>query len=274
MVVFDFDWSLVEENSDTWVLDQLGATAIFKRLKATGMPWTQLMDISLLAAHEELGKGRQEILEACASVPFAACMQQAVKELAGRGCDLVILSDANSLYIDTILQHHGLQEHFKEVHTNRAYWEGDSLRVLPHHQDPEPHGCPNCPANLCKGKVMERLLLQQNYSRVVYLGDGPGDFCPSTRLGPRDFVLSREFYPTGAPCSLLRLARAESARVTACFHGASRPANDGAAAAALASAAEADGCSHSNSHADLLAGSNAGEEGVCRRKQMQRGVAS
>ena len=40
MVVFDFDWSLVEENSDTWVLDQLGATEIFKQLKATGMlPW-------------------------------------------------------------------------------------------------------------------------------------------------------------------------------------------------------------------------------------------
>ncbi len=45
---------------------------------------------------------------------------------------------------------------------------------------------------------MELLLMQQNYSRVVYLGDGAGDFCPSLRLGPRDFVLSREFYPTGA----------------------------------------------------------------------------
>jgi hypothetical protein len=44
---------------------------------------------------------------------------------------------------------------------------------------------------------MEQLLLQQNYSRVVFLGDGAGDLCPSTRLGPRDFVLSREFYPTG-----------------------------------------------------------------------------
>ncbi len=64
----------------------------------------------------------------------------------------------------------------------------------------------------------------------------------------------------GAPCSLLRLARAESTRVTACFRGAGRPANGGAAAAALASAAEADGCTHSKSQADLLAGSNAGEE--------------
>ena len=32
--VWDFDWTLVEENSDTWVLQQLGATATFERLLA------------------------------------------------------------------------------------------------------------------------------------------------------------------------------------------------------------------------------------------------
>ncbi|KAK9905585.1 hypothetical protein WJX75_002525 [Coccomyxa subellipsoidea] len=254
MVVFDFDWSLVEENSDTWVLDQLGATEIFKQLKATVMPWTELMDASLLAAHEKLGKHRQDIAEACASTPFAACMRQAVVDLAARGCDLVIVSDANSFFIEAILQHHGLLEHFKEVHTNRATWEGGALHVRPHHQGAEPHGCPNCPANLCKGKVMEQLLLQQNYSRVVFLGDGAGDLCPSTRLGPRDFVLSREFYPTGAPCSLLRLAKSESARVTACFRGAGPLDAAAADPAALAAAAEADGCTAAHAHAPLGAG--------------------
>ena len=36
LVVFDFDWSLVEENSDTWVLQKLGALNIFKRLQSQG----------------------------------------------------------------------------------------------------------------------------------------------------------------------------------------------------------------------------------------------
>ena len=40
---------------------------------------------------------------------------QAVVDLAARGCDLVIVSDANSFFIEAILQHHGLLEHFKEV---------------------------------------------------------------------------------------------------------------------------------------------------------------
>lgn len=34
------------------------------------------MDASLLAAHEELKIGRQDIQKACASIPFAACMRQ------------------------------------------------------------------------------------------------------------------------------------------------------------------------------------------------------
>ena len=34
LVVWDFDWSLVEENSDTWVVHKLGADDVFNRLKA------------------------------------------------------------------------------------------------------------------------------------------------------------------------------------------------------------------------------------------------
>ena len=36
LIVFDFDWSLVEENSDTWVLQKFGALDIFKRLQSQG----------------------------------------------------------------------------------------------------------------------------------------------------------------------------------------------------------------------------------------------
>lgn len=163
------------------------------------------MDASLVTAHKELGRQQQDIREACASTPFAACMRrvipacinpqisklptllaldswmvlyrsdctdscndcapvslliwtlvlvtvicciciirahrplggpildspqaslsegslwnyaQAVATLATRGCDLVIVSDANLVYIDAILEHHGLKQHFKEVITD------------------------------------------------------------------------------------------------------------------------------------------------------------
>ena len=48
LVVFDFDWSLINENSDTFVIHQLDPSGRLwaKALKcsAAGMPWTELMD--------------------------------------------------------------------------------------------------------------------------------------------------------------------------------------------------------------------------------------
>jgi hypothetical protein len=46
-------------------------------------------------------------------------------------------------------------------------------------------------------QVLEEILMRHVYSKVIYLGDGLGDFCPCTRLGAADFVLARENYPTG-----------------------------------------------------------------------------
>lgn len=54
-------------------------------------------------------------------------------------------------------------------------------------------------------QVVEELLLQRNYQRGVYLGDGRGDFCPCTKLGPRDHILARQQYPDGTACALPQL---------------------------------------------------------------------
>ena len=42
LIVFDFDWSLIDCNSDTWVVEKLGAMERMKSLTST-LPWTQLM---------------------------------------------------------------------------------------------------------------------------------------------------------------------------------------------------------------------------------------
>ena len=46
-------------------------------------------------------------------------------------------------------------------------------------------------------QVLDSVLANRSFQRVVYLGDGAGDFCPSKRLRPSDYVLARECYPTG-----------------------------------------------------------------------------
>lgn len=59
LLAFDFDWSLLEENSDTFVIRELGADALYEASK--GMPWTQRMDW---------------VLKVGAPAPGAACAPQ------------------------------------------------------------------------------------------------------------------------------------------------------------------------------------------------------
>jgi hypothetical protein len=105
LVVLDFDWTVIEENSDTWVIDAIGAKHIYSRrvpatgqpagwpppaparpplpgsnsgpggrracrLRAQGLPWTQLMDATLEQAASELGTTRRDIEAALHRIPL------------------------------------------------------------------------------------------------------------------------------------------------------------------------------------------------------------
>ena len=81
-LICDFDWSLVEENSDTFVLEQLGAIHCLQRLQGAGEEsWTRVMDGSLVAARHELGATETQVRQATpdpaslsAGHPRSTCM--------------------------------------------------------------------------------------------------------------------------------------------------------------------------------------------------------
>ncbi|KAL0032835.1 hypothetical protein WJX77_001986 [Trebouxia sp. C0004] len=68
------------------------------------------------------------------------------------------------------------------------------------------HGCPLCPANLCKGQELEALRAATPYQHIVYCGDGANDLCPALALAPGDVVLARK----GHALEKLIAARAQS----------------------------------------------------------------
>ncbi|KAK9836188.1 hypothetical protein WJX81_007747 [Elliptochloris bilobata] len=74
------------------------------------------------------------------------------------------------------------------------------LAVRPRHDEGAAgsHGCPLCPANLCKGQELEALRRRAAYSRVVYAGDGANDLCPALILSAGDAVLARKGHALAA----------------------------------------------------------------------------
>lgn len=195
LVVWDFDWSLINENSDTYVLEQLDPAVNDKmeaKLRQGGMGWTQLMDWSVgeLAA---AGHTPQAIRAALVGVPILSGALSAFHAAKAAGAEQRILSDANTVYISSILEGRGLAADVSTVETNpAAFDDAGRLRIRPHQPAGLPHGCALCPANLCKGAVLDTWLAELAPSRCIYVGDGGGDFCPATRLRASDVLLARQ----------------------------------------------------------------------------------
>lgn len=86
------------------------------------------------------------------------------------------------------MQEKHLSDHFDEVVTNPAEWDPSGLLKLRRRVDPaspNQHKCMvGCSPNMCKGEELEAYLSrkQEQFDRVVYVGDGTNDFCPVLRL--------------------------------------------------------------------------------------------
>ncbi|KAG6505572.1 hypothetical protein ZIOFF_037935 [Zingiber officinale] len=124
----------------------------------------------------------------------------ALPELRRSKCELRVVRDANVFFVETILKHHGLLECFTEINTNPSYVDEEGrLRILPfHHSTTSSHGCKLCPANMCKGKIIDRIKYTSSIkgkNRFIYLGDGKGDYCPGLKLNQGDFLMPRKNYP-------------------------------------------------------------------------------
>ncbi|WVZ17436.1 hypothetical protein V8G54_010418, partial [Vigna mungo] len=113
-----------------------------------------------------------------------------VKAAHSLGCDLRIVSDANMFLIESILKHLGIREYFSEINTNPSYVNEGRLRILPYDDfNKASHGCSLCPPNMCK-RIQDSI--SEKAKRLIYLGDGSGDYCPSLRLKEKDFMMPRK----------------------------------------------------------------------------------
>lgn len=196
LVVWDFDWSLVDENSDTFVIHELEPSGelwrrVRERRREWSDEWTQLMDWSAGELHA-LGKREADIRRVIASLPVLDGALGAVERARAAGCTQRILSDANTVYISHLLATRPeLGRAISAVETNRAEFDGSGRLRISAHQQGAPHRCPRCPPNLCKGRVLSRWLVEEAPSVCVYVGDGHGDFCAAVALRPTDVLLAR-----------------------------------------------------------------------------------
>ncbi len=106
---------------------------------------------------------------------------------------LVIISDANSFFIDTYLSSLKPPVTPDALITNQAEkTEEGYLKLTPYECQTE---CPFCPRNLCKGAALTKYISKKGpFEKVYYTGDGGNDVCPALRLTDADIVFVRKNY--------------------------------------------------------------------------------
>lgn len=200
LIVWDFDYSLIPVNSDTWIFEQFGmplTKEVRRSYEGQGiLGWTAMMDhhLGIVCANAKLDL--EDLSGRFADIPLEREQKETVLKLHAQGHTQMILSDANTLFIEWTLKHHGIDHCFAGggIISNPAVWTGDRLAVTPFHCNDH---CSLCPTNLCKGEALKAALAKQGpppHSRLLYVGDGRGDVCPCTVYADAT-VLARHEYP-------------------------------------------------------------------------------
>ena len=209
LALLDYDWTLIEANSDTVIIDMLGARPTLDAALAGGEGWTGAVAAALAAGCGAAGERARECVQAAAAAgPMADPVAALLRRMAGDGgSTAVIISDANTLFIAAGLA--AASASVGATVTNPAVFDGGGvlrLRPLCGPGGAEPaHGCADCPPNLCKGRAAERLLVTHPGGPpdvLVVAGDGANDACSAARAGVGDFVFARTAYPDGRPARL------------------------------------------------------------------------
>ncbi|NXU35996.1 PHOP1 phosphatase, partial [Drymodes brunneopygia] len=197
LLVFDFDETIVDENSDDSVTRGRALPEPLLR-GPRGRPYNDHMRL-VLAFLGEQGVRPADLRATYEAIPLSPGMAELFQFLSKhrQRFEIILISDANVFGVEAKLRAAGVRSLFRKVFSNPAAFDRRGVLVLgPYHS----HKCPRCPANMCKRKVLaeyleERAREDAEFRRVFYVGDGANDFCPAGALRAADVAFPRKGYP-------------------------------------------------------------------------------
>ncbi len=142
----------------------------------------------------------QQIRDTLGTCPFDPHMIKILNELHKDQGAIHIISDANTMFIETILEHNGVGECVTSIISNPAKLTKENeveylhITKLCGEVEESKHGCTTCPINMCKGEIVDKLVKEKDPNGItVYVGDGGNDYCAVRRLDLNyDFVFARK----------------------------------------------------------------------------------
>ncbi|XP_015919664.1 pyridoxal phosphate phosphatase PHOSPHO2 [Parasteatoda tepidariorum] len=196
LVCVDFDHTLVDANTDVEIKSLANGITIPEEIEAMSKVsngWTAYMREMFKFLFKN-NVTKEDYVRCISSLQPMTGMKDLLYQMHESGdCELIIVSDANSFFIQEFLKHYQLDRIISAIFTNPAEFDEEGcLQIQEFHKS----SCKRCPPNLCKGEILvnynaKRLEEGTHFTRTLYIGDGRNDVCPAVRLGMNDYIFAR-----------------------------------------------------------------------------------
>ena len=138
---------------------------------------------------------KQQIVECMKEINLVRGMKELLQELSKDQYEVVIISDSNTYFIDTIMKHHRLENSIHTVYSNPASFNKSGCLTIDYYHIQD--WCDLSTKNLCKGHIFEGHINKRRqegveFDRLAFIGDGTNDLCPCLKLKKGDFALARK----------------------------------------------------------------------------------
>nr|XP_048302943.1 phosphoethanolamine/phosphocholine phosphatase isoform X1 [Myodes glareolus]XP_048302944.1 phosphoethanolamine/phosphocholine phosphatase isoform X1 [Myodes glareolus]XP_048302945.1 phosphoethanolamine/phosphocholine phosphatase isoform X1 [Myodes glareolus] len=200
LLTFDFDETIVDENSDDSIVRAAPGQQLPESLRATYREgyYNEYMQRVFKYLGEQ-GVRPRDLRAVYETIPLSPGMGDLLQFIAKQGScfEVILISDANTFGVESALRAAGHHSLFRRILSNPSGPDARGLLTLrPFHT----HNCSRCPANMCKHKVLSEYLRERardgvHFERLFYVGDGANDFCPMGLLAGGDVAFPRRGYP-------------------------------------------------------------------------------
>lgn len=236
IAAFDFDATIINDNSDTYINSLLSDKYSEEAAKSCSevaqgdynqrrfvypehiesvykaSNWPSRMNAVFDYIHARFNLSYEDILTKLREIRIDESMKYLLRRLKEQNYELIIVSDANSLFIETILEQNGLLDLFEsnKILTNpTCVDEAGRIVITPyyyiHKYDKQPYDCSFCVKHCAEPSICKRELLREYIFKktaeqqlesdtkphVIYVGDGRNDYCPGLLLDESDLYFPR-----------------------------------------------------------------------------------
>jgi pyridoxal phosphate phosphatase PHOSPHO2 len=140
-----------------------------------------------------------DIIAKLSSIQIDKEMKDLISMLKNDNYTLLIISDGNRLFIETILEQNNLSNYFDAIITNQVTISNDLIiQIEPYLEHCQLVACDYCAElcskpSICKKAIIEDYIsASRNFNKIVFVGDGDNDYCASFILNERSYLFAKQ----------------------------------------------------------------------------------